>query len=220
METLTEIGSRCKTDKATSHSFTKIYEEYYGPLRDKKVRLLEIGVFKGASLRMWHDYFHKGLIYGMDDGSIGLGVTVESLKAVENDRITVFIGDQRNRTHLKKFVGEHGSDFDIMVDDGLHYQEHQQVSLGYLFPHVKSGGLYVIEDLCLPNRTQEGWGLKDFKNFSDNTTKILDDFKGIKKIVSPYMNEEEMTYLNEHILEINIYKIEDERDMIAFIRKR
>lgn len=221
METLTEIGTRCKTDKATKHKFTQIYEEYYRPFRNEKVRLLEIGIFQGASLRMWHDYFSQGLIFGIDDCSIeGFNVTPESVKNLENDRLKTFMGDQSNREHLKKFIEEYSGNFDIIIDDGLHFQEHQQVSLGFLFPHVKSKGTYVIEDLCLPNRTKEGWGLKDFTNFSDNTTKILDDFKNTERIVSPYMTEEEMTYLNQHIIEIKIFRIEDERDMIAFIGKK
>ena len=219
METLTEIGTRCKTDKATTHSFTEVYEKYFDSFKNEKIRLLEIGIFKGASLRMWNNYFSQGMIYGIDNCGIGMGITPESIKNLEKERLKTFIGDQSKREDLKKFLNECGSDFDIIIDDGLHFQEHQQISLGFLFPHIKSKGIYVIEDLCLPNRTKEGWGLKDFTNFSDNTTKILDDFKNTGKIVSPYMTDKETAYLNQHIKDVKIFKIDDERDMIAFIRK-
>lgn len=220
VESLTEIGTRYKTDKATTHSFTEVYEKYFDSFKNEKIRLLEIGIFKGASLRMWNDYFSQGMIYGIDNCGIGMGTTPESIKNLEKKRLKTFIGDQSKRKDLKKFLNECGSDFDIIIDDGLHFQEHQQISLGFLFPHVKSRGIYVIEDLCLPNRTKEGWGLKDFINFSDNTTKILDDFKNTGEIVSPYMTDKEMAYLNQHIKGVKIFKIDDERDMIAFIRKR
>lgn len=221
METLTEIGTRCKTDKATTHSFTKTYEKYFDSLKNEKVRLLEIGILKGASLRMWHGYFPQGMIYGIDNCGISFTeITPEYIKSIEKNRLKTFIGDQSKREDLKKFIKENGSDFDIIIDDGLHYQEHQQISLGFLFSHLKSKGIYVIEDLCLPNRTQEGWGLKDFINFTDNTTKILNDFKGTEKIVSPYMTDEEMDCLNQHIKEIEIINIDDERDMVALIRKK
>lgn len=221
MESLTEIGVRFKTDKATTHKYTKRYEEFFGPLRDKKIKLLEIGIFKGASLQMWHEYFPEGSIFGIDNCGIeGFNITPESIKSLENNRLKTFIGDQSNRDHLIKFIKKYGDNFDIIIDDGLHFQKHQQISLGLLFPYVKLGGFYIIEDLCLPNRTKEGWGLKDFINFSDNTTKIINDFKDTEKIVSPYMTEEETAYLNSHILDIKIDNIGDERNMIAFIRKK
>lgn len=220
-ESLTDIGTRCKTDKATSHSFTKIYEGFFSPLRDKSIRLLEIGVLRGCSLNMWHEYFQKGQIFGIDNCGISFKeITPESIKSIEKDRLKTFIGDQSKRGDLKEFLRENGGSFDIIIDDGLHYQEHQQISLGFLFPYLKSRGLYIIEDLCLPNRTQEGWGLKDFTNFTDNTTKILDDFKRTQKIVSPYMTEGEMAFLNENIEEIEIFNIDNEKDMVALIRKK
>jgi len=170
---------------------------------------------------MWHDYFSQGMIFGLDNCGIeGFNITPESIKSLENDRIKTFIGDQSDRGHLEEFIDKYSGDFDIIIDDGLHFQQHQQVSLSFLFPYVKPNGVYVIEDLCLPNRTKEGWGLKDFVNFSDNTTKILNDFKDTGKIVSPYMTKEEMNYLNQHIVGIKINQMEDERDIIAFIRKK
>jgi len=220
MKTLTEIGTQCKTDKATWHKFTDLYENYYGSFRKDPIRLLEIGVYKGASLKMWHEYFSNGIIFGMDNcGITDSTVTPESVKALEKDRMKIFLGDQSNRKDLKKFIEEHGGDFDTIIDDGLHYQEHQQVSFGFLFPYIKSGGVYVIEDLCPSDRTKEGWGLKDFVNFSDNTTKILKDFPEKKEIISPFMTDEEMAYLNQNIKEVEVHQIENNTNIIAFIRK-
>ena len=221
MDTLKEIGTRYKTDKATVHKFTALYEDYYSSFRNEKVKILEIGIYMGASLKMWHEYFPNGMIYGMDDCSIiDCNLTPEFIKKMENDRIKTFIGDQSNREHLKKFINEHGGEFDTIIDDGYHFQAHQQVSLGFLFPYVKSKGIYVIEDLCPLNRTKEGWGLKDFVNFSDNTNNILEGFNLTGKIVSPYMTKDEMDYLNQCIEEIKIYIIKNESNIIAFIRKK
>ena len=46
-----------------------------------------------------------------------------------------------------RFIQENGGDFDIIIDDGSHKMNHQQISFDVLFPHLKSGGIYVIEDL-------------------------------------------------------------------------
>src|SRR5438445_13894138 len=36
---------------------------------------------------------------------------------------------------------------DIIIDDGSHASVHQHLTLGVLFPSLKPGGLFVIEDL-------------------------------------------------------------------------
>ena len=40
-----------------------------------------------------------------------------------------------------------GVAFDIIIDDGSHASYHQQLSFKTLFPTLKSGGIYSIEDL-------------------------------------------------------------------------
>ena len=40
------------------HHYFDVYARHFGPYRDKPIRMLEIGVFRGGSLRMWKDYFH------------------------------------------------------------------------------------------------------------------------------------------------------------------
>jgi hypothetical protein len=59
----------------------------------------------------------------------------------------VFIGDQNNPEHLEECVRIYGGDFDIIVDDGSHYGEHIVTSFKTLYPYLKKGGIYVIEDL-------------------------------------------------------------------------
>ena len=71
--TLDAIGILHGTDKATqhpvvkpSHGYTVYYEWAFHPLRDRDIKLLEIGVGGGESIRMWLDYFSRGQIYGLD----------------------------------------------------------------------------------------------------------------------------------------------------------
>jgi hypothetical protein len=64
---LDELAVRHGTDKSSRrHGFAEIYETYVRPLRDEPIAMLEIGVWKGASLRMWADYFPNGRIHGLD----------------------------------------------------------------------------------------------------------------------------------------------------------
>jgi hypothetical protein len=55
-----------------------------------------------------------------------------------------FVGDQAKRSQLEILVEKQGP-WDIVIDDGGHTMEQQQVSLGVLFPHTRM--FYVVEDL-------------------------------------------------------------------------
>jgi hypothetical protein len=57
---LHELGLKYKTDKATYHNFLKFYEKHINKALVKK--FLEIGVYKGASLKMWREYFDEATV--------------------------------------------------------------------------------------------------------------------------------------------------------------
>ena len=208
---LENIGSRHGTDKVY-HGYMKFYESYFGKIRNEEIKLMEIGVYKGSSIKTWEEYFPKGLIFGIDDSTL---VEKSTLLNFTMGRIKTFMADQKNRKQLESVISDI-KDLDIIIDDGLHYQEHQQVSLGFLFKFLKNKGLYIIEDLCPRIYTVGTWGIRDV---SEITTNILENFCSNKKISSPYMTPEEMHYLEEHIESINLHYISNE-SIIAFIRKK
>ena len=115
-----------------------VYEPFLTVLRDEPVSVLEIGVREGASLRMWRDYFPAGRIVGID--------TAQQAAEHEDDRIKVIIGDQIDAAVMDAAIEAVGSPVDLIVDDGGHYAYQQIRSLLYLWPHVKPGGIYVVED--------------------------------------------------------------------------
>jgi hypothetical protein len=147
MGKLTEIANNLGTDKGTNafckHSYTLTYEELFDPLLTQHVKMLEIGVadprFPGASVKMWKDYFPQSTFVGYDINEQALQFAQEGA--------SIFIGDQNKPEDLQRLISEHGSDWDIIVDDGSHHGEHVVTSFDNLFEHVKPGGYYIIEDL-------------------------------------------------------------------------
>jgi hypothetical protein len=137
MDPLTSLGLTYQTDKV-SHGFCAFYHTHLARVRQDVRKVLEIGVFRGASLRMWRDYFPNAVIHGFDQNPL-----VDPLP----DCIHLHQGDQANRDSLRQLLEATGSDFDLIVDDGGHTMVQQQVSLGVLFPHLRPGGLYALEDL-------------------------------------------------------------------------
>lgn len=128
---------------ASFHWYTAHYEREFAPYRDRQVRVLEIGIggfdsdLGGGSLKMWKTYFHRGLIHGLD---------LFDKTELNEPRLTALTGDQGDPGTLTAIAEKYGP-FDIVIDDGSHLNEHILVSFEALFSYVRSGGLYVIEDL-------------------------------------------------------------------------
>ena len=141
---LADIARRHGTDKALSHSYMSFYEALFRSRRDDPVVLLEIGVGGyhypekgGASLRTWKEYFPLGRIVGVD--------YFDKTK-LQEDRVTIVQGNQNDPHFLRELVARFAP-FDFVVDDGSHICGHIITSFQALFPHLKSGGWYVVEDV-------------------------------------------------------------------------
>lgn len=159
MQSLDAIGLRHGTDKAsTHHDYLVFYDRF---LRDRRenadLKLLEIGVYQGSSLRMWEEYFHRGRVVGID-------IEPDTLRYA-SERATVELVDQSDVVQLVDLGVRHGP-FDVVVDDGSHLWNHQITALNALFPFVKPGGLYIMEDLD----TSYGTYVPAFRGIANEST--------------------------------------------------
>lgn len=118
--------------------FLPIYDRVMATYRAHAPTMLEIGVSQGGSLELWRNYFGpKARIFGID---------IEPACARRVDRPNqVRIGSQADPAFLRSLVAETGP-LDIILDDGSHVGAHQTASLKALWPHLKVGGVYIIED--------------------------------------------------------------------------
>ena len=141
MRTLDAIAMEMGTDKSSNgHSYCQYYDMIFDPLRFKQNNLLEIGIDKGDSLRMWKEYLPHSIIHGID-----IRGSYEYLE--ELGGIKTHIVDQSNKGELIVFAEQHLNYFNIIIDDGSHQSADMVLTLETLFPYLKSGGYYIIEDL-------------------------------------------------------------------------
>lgn len=134
---LERLGEEELTDKCRyRHNYLQKYEFFLRAWKEKPLRLLELGVFKGGSERMWKRYFPQAEIFGVDID--------EGCRAHEEERIEIRIGDLSQDETLEslKEIRPH-----IIVDDASHFWSHQIKALFALFPALPSGGVYILEDL-------------------------------------------------------------------------
>lgn len=146
---LQEIGQRFGTDKSDSHhkfageSYLDVYESYFKDFQHKKVNLLEIGVRDGCSHEMWSDWFdhEETRVFGID-------IDPRCSKTANPPSLEIVIGSQADQNTIGKVFSLLGNEsFDFIIDDGSHVNELTLKSFQMLFGRLRSGGLYIIEDL-------------------------------------------------------------------------
>lgn len=144
MESLSEIFARHNTDKGPSmHNYTRQYDPLLRPWRNEPVRILEIGVQRGGSLRAMREAFANAqTVVGID-----INPTCKSQANAKKD-VHVEIGNATDSCFLQDVVNKHGP-FDIILDDGSHKNNDIITTFELLLPHLKNEGIYIVEDtLC------------------------------------------------------------------------
>ena len=105
---LKNISSIYKTDKL-EHGYIEIYESYFNQIKDKKLKILEIGIADGKSLLTWSDYFENSQIIGIDIHKIDI---VE--KKLDRKNIEVHQGSQSDKQFIEEIIKKY-TDFDIII---------------------------------------------------------------------------------------------------------
>lgn len=222
-------GEADRDQRLQALRYMDYYAEYFARhfARPEKVKsVLEVGTNTGASLRIWAEFFPNARIHGID-----VTRQYEVAERLDHPRISTHIvepGDAKLYTgavSFNKYLGNSG--FDIIIDDGSHDQYDQQDALGFLFPHLNSGGLYVIEDII----TGEPWwdGNLYNRNKVRPTRDLLRQLEGLDSPPdSPRplaLSESQLQYVIDHAEYFN-YKetpaiiYERHHPQIAFIGKK
>jgi hypothetical protein len=138
---LSEVFQKYDTDKGPFfHNYCRQYDPLFQRFRDKPVRMLEIGVWYGNSLKAWREAFPKAEVI--------VGVDIESRCSVYSDPergIIVEIADATKKEVLEDLSKRYGP-FDIILDDGSHVNTDVIRTFESAFPLLKEDGLYVVED--------------------------------------------------------------------------
>ncbi len=219
LDLLSRIGAQYGTDKV-SHGFCAFYDRHLRAQRKRIAKILEIGIFGGSSLYMWRDYFPNAVIHGMDLGPVELDSA---------DRITTYVGDQEDRATLQSVIDSAGTDFDLIIDDGGHTMGQQQASLGYLFPHVRPGGYYVVEDLhtSFMQRIDLYQGDKVVDHYEtgvgrckSTTYQIVQALSERSPFESEFMSEAERRYLSDRVQWVEVFDRNGDRQHMTCILKK
>ena len=135
---LQELNQKFDSDKGGKHCYLeKYYQSKFDPIRTSTNKVLEIGVYEGASIRLWREYFENAEIYALE-------VLSKRRRMFDGEeRINLVIGDSLKKSSYINLP----LDFDIIIDDGSHRPEDQFETFKLANLHLRQGGLYIIEDV-------------------------------------------------------------------------
>lgn len=155
-----------------SHHFYEIYDRHFARFPHRRpVTFLEIGLGHGGSLQLWRRHF------GASARIVGIDIRPEC-RRFEARGTAIEIGSQGDPAFLEAVALRHGP-FDIVVDDGSHYFDHQLAAFRALFSHIKPDGIYACEDLCSSYWEHEfGGGLRKEGTFAEFLKTLVDELNG------------------------------------------
>jgi len=216
---LLDIVQYYQTDKHSSHNFFNlIYNDLFKDIYLDVKTFIEIGVYDCESIKLWRDYFINAEIIGVE---YNLPYSLDKLGSTSQERMTFINADQSKEEDLIKLC-ETYSNVDVIMDDGSHLMRDQQITLAKLFKMLKSNGIYVLEDLHTSIELKNN--PNHWTNWGDiNKTLTLDMLKDYQKtgeIVSDYMTQDEMDYLNENIKSVEIYQNRPDWSVTSVIIKK
>jgi hypothetical protein len=195
---LSRLATLFGTDKWGSHWYTQHYQRYFGPLKRERLNILEIGVGGydnsgqgGESLRMWKAYFRNSQIVGID---------IHDKSRFCEKRIDIHQCDQTSQEALAQLAKKYDG-FDIVIDDGSHISSHVIATFHILFPLLRPGGIYAVEDIQTAYWPTWGGGIGNpkssiafFKNLAD----------GLNYAEYP-LEDYRPSYFDENIVEIAFF---------------
>jgi len=239
MNELTELGKKYGTDKAgPRHNYTEaVYYALLKGMKHQNINLLELGVGDtGASVKMWREFFPNANIILFDPFFIIHEAVTVTAKELEELGVIVHKGNQLSREDLLKMVLSENEKFDVIIDDASHLSDGMQVSLATLFPYLKDGGFYIIEDLSTARSRDSrlddvnAWLngpdvelAQDKKIYHRQETHVLDSlaaFRTSQAWTAELLSDEEKKYLAENILDYKVFRDYNGQENLVVIKKK
>jgi len=184
--------------------YFEVYEFYFDRLRGKPFRMLEIGVNRGGSMQMWKEYF------GDQVEIVGVDIS-PGCKNLEEEQIQIRIGDQGDQGFLRSIKEEYET-FDVIIDDGSHFNDHQILTFKELFSTLTKNGIYVCEDCHTSYWDDYRGGYKDSRSFIEFSKELIDQVNAYHSKSKPDFSQD---FYTRNIEFIHFYD-----SMVVFKRSR
>ena len=179
--------------KISTHNYSVYYEKYLSHLRQKKIQILEIGSHEGKGIASFYSYFPFSKIIGANINPFQM-----KFKSKRITELFVDVTSEKVLTNLSNFIPKQ----DVIIDDASHNLRDILITFSRLFKNLKSGGIYIIEDMDQFNT------FKELNPYTNEITpmQILKRIQNKENFGSSFISKEEEKFLLDKIKEVKIEK--------------
>ena len=195
-----------KNDKIMAHGYAKIYENLFVQKKKDNLKILEIGSFYGNASAALSFYFKNSIIYSGD-------INPDMYK-YRGSRLKNFFVDTSSRESIQENILKKNIEFDVIIEDASHMLKDQIISLFMLFPKIKKGGIFAVEEIDFPEKREDMRIGQDKPDLKTILKKILskEDFN------SNYITDKEKNYVLKNVDSIEFFA--GNINEIAIIKKK
>lgn len=140
-------------DYNNSHTYAVIYDRLFEPYKDKNVNFLEIGLNVGGNIQVCSEYFSNVNHYGID---------ISDCITIDKGLFTFYLGSFDDPKVISQVSQRQ---YDIILEDGSHYLEHQMKSIDIYLPMLREGGIMIIEDIANVDNLEPIYSRIDFSRY-------------------------------------------------------
>lgn len=143
---LSELVNNKLTDKNTDHSYLDLYYDLLCSKKETAKNILEVGIYRGGSIKLWHDFFENAIIYGLDRDDIDNIYMTNEIK--NKERIYLFTSiDAYNENYFNSNFLSKKTKFDVLLDDGPHTLDSMTKFIKLYSQVMTDDGILIIEDI-------------------------------------------------------------------------
>ena len=197
---------KIKSNKIMAHGYSKIYENLFKPIKGEELKILEIGSFYGNASAALSFYFKNSFIYSAD-------INPDMYK-YKGTRLKNFFVDSSSRESINKKIIKKNFKFDIIIEDASHMLKDQIISLFMLFPKIKEGGIFIVEEIDFPEKRAD----MRADQFLPDLKTILKKISSEEDFESSYITDEEKNYFLKNVDSIEFFT--GNTNEIAIIKKK
>ena len=185
--------SKQENKKIIAHGYAKIYEKYLKDNKDKISSIIELGSFYGNASAAFFFYFKNARIYSADINP--------DMYLYTSNRLKNFFTDTSSRSSIEKNIINKNIKFDLIIEDASHMLKDQILSLFTLFKTLKSGGLFIVEEIDFPEKRKDMRIDQDYPDLKTILKKIMKK----ENFNSKYINENEKFFFLDNVETIKFY---------------
>lgn len=205
---LCQIGSKYDTDKSSQrlnanhhnhcHPYTCFYHSLFRNSRHLSLRICELGILYGASLKMWRDYFHDVQLHAFEYNA----EYIQRFKNIEFENVPPHILpylrpvlleeiDVTNRSNISQQFKNAGVTYDLIIEDTTHQMDDQINVIMEATPYLNPGGILIVEDIFLKY---------DENEYKTRLEPILDEYQDIYFVTLDHQNRISTGWDNDKLL--------------------